>query len=144
GMFWWNCYHPNTLQQLCKLRSGLRSGRSSPARTALRALLLGRLHGPRPKFALPSYLSNQMPRTYAAKPGYAVRFWRKHEMKPPEVDVLDLVRRKAARYFGSLPPSVGGRVLLADSASIRLSSLMDRPARWVITSPPYYGMRTYL
>ncbi len=144
GMFWRNCYHPNTLEQLCKLRSGLRSGRSSPARTALRALLLGRLHGPRPKFALPSYLSNQMPRTYAAKPGYAVRFWRKHEMKPPEVDVLDLVRRKAARYFGNLPPSVGGRVVFADSASIRLSSLVDRPAAWAITSPPYYGMRTYL
>ena len=85
-----------------------------------------------------------MPRTYAAKPGYAVRFWRKHEMKPPEVDVLDLVRRKAASYFGNAPPSAPGEVVCADSATTRLSSLVERPAAWVITSPPYYGMRTYL
>ncbi len=144
GAFWRTCYHPDTLRQLCKLRSALRTGRSSPARSALRALLLGRLHGPRPKFAPPSYLSNQMPRTYAAKPGYAVRFWREHDMRPPEVDVLELVRRKAASYFGKLPPSAAGEVVCADSATTRLSSLMDRPAAWVITSPPYYGMRTYL
>src|SRR5205809_966447 len=144
GAFWRTCYHPDTLRQLCKLRSALRSGRSSPGRSALRALLLGRLHGPRPKYALPTYLSNQMPRTYAAKPCYAIRFWRKHEMKPPEVDVLDLVRRKAGSYFGNLPPRAGGRVVCADSASTDLSSIVERAARWVITSPPYYGMRTYL
>ncbi|SRR6266480_5699189 len=144
GTFWRTCYHQNTLRQLCKLRSALRTGRSSPARSALRALLLGRLHGPRPKFAPPSYLSNQMPRTYAAKPGYAVRFWRRHKMKPPEVDVLDLVRRKAGSYFQNIPPSAGGEIVCADSATARLNSLVGRPAGWVITSPPYYGMRTYL
>src|SRR2546425_12189630 len=89
GVFWQNCYHPSTLRQLCKLRKALRADCSSPTRQALRALLLGRLHGPRPKIAPPSYLSNQMPRTYAAKPGYAVTFWRKHGMKPPKVDVLE-------------------------------------------------------
>src|SRR5437879_958181 len=115
GAFWRTCYHPNTLRQVCKLRSALRTARSSPARSALRALLLGRLHGPRPKFAPHSYLSNQMPRTYAAKPGYAVRFWRKHGMKPPKVDVLELIERKAARYFGALPPSVAGAVICGDS-----------------------------
>ncbi len=144
GAFWRTCYHPNTLRQVCKVRSALRTARSSPARSALRALLLGRLHGPRPKFAPHSYLSNQMPRTYAAKPGYAIRFWRKHDMRPPEVDVLELVRRKAASYFGNVPPSAAGEVLCADSATTCLSSLVERPAGWVITSPPYYGMRTYL
>ena len=144
GVFWRTCYHPNTLLELCKLRSALRRGRSSPARSALRALLLGRLHGPRLKLAPPSYLSNQMPRTYAAKPGYAVRFWRKHDMRAPEVDVLDLVRRNAASYFGNVPPGTAGEVVCADSATAPLSSLVEHPAAWVITSPPYYGMRTYL
>lgn len=144
GAFWRNCYHPNTLRQLCILRSALRSDRSTPARRALRALLLGRLHGPRPKYAPPSYLSNQMPRTYAAKPGYAVRFWRRHDMKPPEVDVLDVVRRKAGTYFGHLPASVVGSVVCANSASTDMSSMVEGSARWVVTSPPYYGMRTYL
>ena len=65
-------------------------------------------------------------------------------MRPPEVDVLELVRRKAASYFRKLPPSTAGEVVCADSATTRLSALVDRPAAWVITSPPYYGMRTYL
>src|SRR5439155_2484977 len=124
GAFWQNCYHPSTLRQLCKLRKAFRADCSSPTRQALRALLLGRLHGPRPKFAPPSYLSNQMPRTYAAKPGYAVRFWRKHDMRPLEVNVLDLVRRKAASYFENVPPSAAGEVVCADSATTRLSSLV--------------------
>jgi len=143
GAFWQNCYHPTTLRQLCKLRKALRADCSSPTRQALRALLLGRLHGPRPKIAPPSYLSNQMPRTYAAKPGYAVRFWRRDGMKPPEVDVLELVERKAARYFGALPPSVAGAIICDDSTSAALTPMLKN-AQWVITSPPYYGMRTYL
>ncbi|HYL56662.1 MAG TPA: hypothetical protein VEU73_13910 [Gemmatimonadales bacterium] len=77
------------------------------------------------------------------KPGYAVSFWRKHGMKPPKVDVLELIERKAARYFGALPPWVPGTVVCADSTSTPLTSISSK-AQWVVTSPPYYGMRTYL
>ena len=143
GEFWDNCYHPHTLRQLVKLRKALRTNCSTPARQALRALLLGRLHGPLLKSSLQSYLSNQMPRTYAAKPSYAIKFWRQHKMKPPEVDVLELVARKAPQYFGELPPTVTGAVICADSSSIELDGIVDK-ARWVVTSPPYYGMRTYI
>ena len=48
----------------------------SDAVTMLRAMALGALHGPLNAAGLPgSYFANQMPRTFAPKPDYAVRFW---------------------------------------------------------------------
>ena len=146
GDFWKRAFHQSTLFQLCKLREALLKNCRSPTRKALRALLLGLLHGPKIKARLKSYCSNQMPRTYASKPDYALRFWRGHRMQPPKVDVLDLVTRKAVHYFGHLPPSVDARVVVGDSRRLKIRKLLPRSERagWVITSPPYYGMRTYV
>jgi hypothetical protein len=141
GEFWERCYAPGTLRQICLVRNALQSNCLSPSRRALRALLLGRLHGPLTKHA-PSYLSNQMPRTYAAKPAYAVRFWRERRMRPPEVDLVELVTRKAEYYFSNRLPGPRGAVLCADSRNVDLGN--HPRARWVITSPPYYGMRSYV
>lgn len=103
--------------------------------------MLGILHGPRNK-GLPSYLSNQMPRTYASKPGYAVKFWKTRALQPVRVNTLDVIARRAARLLEAQPPSAGGRVYLGDSVAI-LGTLRPR-FDLVVTSPPYYGMRTYL
>jgi len=142
GDFWSLCYHPRTLTDLCRLRSALLQDSSSPGRKALRALLLGVLHGPRNK-GLPGYLSNQMPRTYAAKPDYAVRFWTKNRLAPVHVDVLELVRRKARHYFASIPQAVSFRVYCEDSRTLELERMGLRFSA-VVTSPPYFGMRTYV
>jgi hypothetical protein len=103
--------------------------------------MLGALHGPQNK-RLPSYLSNQMPRTYAPKPGYAVRYWREHELAPARVGIIGLIRRKAHHLLDESPPPASARVLLGDAATTvrRLRQRFDL----VITSPPYYGMRTYV
>lgn len=142
GEFWSLCYHPTTLDQLCRVRAALLQDCQSPARKALRALVLGLLHGPRNKGA-PSYLSNQMPRTYASKPDYAVRFWTKNGLFPGAIDVMDLVARKAHHYFASAPPSVPHRVLCGDSRTFDMAMLGPRFSM-AVTSPPYYGMRTYI
>lgn len=142
GEFWSRCYEPNTLDELCRVRAALLSNHKSSARKALRALLLGLLHGPRNKGA-PSYLSNQMPRTYAAKPDYAVRFWSRRELEPVRVPLLDLVAHKARYYFESTPPEVPFRVLWGDSRKMALSNV-GPGFSMVVTSPPYYGMRTYV
>ena len=141
GDFWRLAFAPRTLADLCRIRSGLRTAASSPSVTALRALMLGVLHGPVRK-GPPTYLSNQMPRTYATKPGGAVRYWQSRGLNPPEVDVLDVVRRRAEFTLNCVPPRVHGRVLMADAATA-LAGLERRFSR-VVTSPPYYGMRTYL
>jgi hypothetical protein len=141
GKFWSLCYHPRTLQEVCKLREELLQDCSSQERIALRGLLLGVLHGPQHKTA-PSYLSNQMPRTYATKPVPAVNFWLKRKMRPSYVSTVDLVATKASYFFRELPRRTGGVIVQKDSRFITGLPSSAR-FRWVITSPPYLGMRSY-
>lgn len=146
--FWAWCYHPWTLEQLAALREALRDDCETPARQALLALLLGRLHGPRNVRAPYSYCSNQMPRTYASKPAYAVRFFEARGLEPPLVDVLDLVERMADHYFAAAAyrAAAGSVAVHADSRTVDLTRHLPdgQLAGWVVTSPPYYGMRTYV
>ncbi len=142
GAFWKLAYHERTLVQLCLLREAMLGDCSSQTRILLRAIILGALHGPRPKGA-PSYFSNQSPRTFAPKPAYAVKFWTRHGMVPTDVDVVAIIKARAERYLAEAPPNVEGMVQLADSR--RADTFNGVPeARFVVTSPPYYGMRTYL
>ena len=84
--FWRLAYHEATLQDLGRVRNALLRDSSTPARTALQAILLGALHGPLTKSSA-SYLSNQCPRTYAPKPRYAVNYWNRHGLRPPRADI---------------------------------------------------------
>lgn len=144
GEFWDWSYSPNVLRDLCRLRSALIREASSETRQALIGILLGALHGPIRK-SEPSYFSNQCTRTFAPKPGYATKFWKSKRQTPPDVDVLDLIIRRAARYFGPPVPAASGTVILADSRNPESFDIIaDESVDWVITSPPYYGMRTYL
>ncbi len=142
GEFWRLCFHPVTLSALCRLRAALILDCRSAERKALRALVLGLLHGPRTK-GVPSYLSNQMPRTYAAKPDYAVRFWTREGLQPELVDLAELVKRKARHYFGEAPEPVPFRVICGDSRTLSMADSGFKFSR-VVTSPPYLGMRTYV
>lgn len=141
GEFWETAYHPNVLQEVCKLRDNLFLDHNSDTRKALRAVIMGALHGPVTKSN--SYLSNQCTRTYAPKPRYAVKFWNSRRMSPPEVNVLDLIERKANRYYSNQPMGRGISVS-GDSRQPEVYNQLDKNrVKWIITSPPYYGMRTY-
>ncbi|MBX3245759.1 MAG: hypothetical protein KF901_01110 [Myxococcales bacterium] len=143
GEFWKLAYHEHTLVQLCQLREALLAQCSSDTRILLRAIMLGALHGPKPK-GTPSYFSNQSPRTFAPKPKYAVKFWTERNMHPVEVDVLSIIKARAKRYLTEPPPSIAGKVLLGDSRVADTFADLPKKARLVVTSPPYFGMRTYL
>lgn len=144
GEFWRWAFHPTVLDALCRFREAFLEDCTSDARIALRGIVLGALHGPKQK-TFPSYFSNQCPRTYAPKPDYAIRFWRKRRLKPEPINVLDVIERRAKRYY-VMCPNVTGTVRLADSRET--GALQPETPRtrfhWVITSPPYYGMRTYI
>ena len=142
GEFWELCFHPKTLEEICRLREGLLEDCRSPTRKVLRALMLGFLHGPVRK-GMPSYLSNQMPRTYATKPLSAIRFWRRHQLSPTRVPVLGLVKRRAGFYLSYRLPKPSGRILQRDSR-MELPSTYHGRFDYVITSPPYLGMNHYL
>lgn len=140
GEFWSWCFDGETLREIAALRTAL-LGLHSPTAIMLRAVMLGVLHGPQNK-GLPSYLSNQMPRTYASKPSYAVRFWQRRNLAPVRVPTIEVIERRVGRLLGSVPLAWGGQVHLGDSVqTVRaLRSKFDL----VVTSPPYYGMRTYV
>jgi SAM-dependent methyltransferase len=142
GRFWQWCYQSDVLRDIVRLRSALISDCRSPERVALRAIILGALHGPLGKNSQ-SYFSNQNPRTFSPKPRYALSFWRSRNLRPPKLDVLNIIEKRIRWYLTEQAGSVNGRIVLGDSrqqASIKNS----RRFSFVITSPPYYGMRTYV
>ncbi|HVE47431.1 MAG TPA: DNA methyltransferase [Acidimicrobiales bacterium] len=141
GGFWDRCFSPTTLRQICTLREQLVTASSTPITVMLRALLLGILHGP-VRIKAPTYLSNQMPRSYASKPQSAIRYWEANQMAPPSVDVLDVLDRRARYALAELPPDSRGEVRCGNS--ITVTAKVRHRFSWVITSPPYYGMRTYV
>jgi DNA methylase len=145
GEFWEWALEAQTLRTLCRLREGLLAQCDTDARKALRAIILGALHGPMMK-GVPSYFSNQCPRTYAPKPAYAVRFWRARDLRPMYVDALNLIARRAERYYGQALTRGQGEALLGDSRDPTLFKRLaeDRNIKWIITSPPYYGLKTYI
>lgn len=143
--FWSLAYRPEVLRSLCRLREALLADCSSQARRVLRAIVLGALHGPLAKGSA-TYFSNQCTRTYAPKPGYAARFWKRRKLLPPQVDVLQVIRSRAERYLVERLPTIDGIALLDDSRSPGgLQAVSEgRSFNWIITSPPYFGMRTYI
>ncbi len=141
-------FHSSTLRDICALRESLLAlKRESDAAIVLKAAILGCLHGPRPKHKKNAgYFSNQMPRTYAPKPDYAVRFWKANDLKAPKVDVLAVLRRKVSRLVGLSDPggNSSAQVLDGDSQKKAVFKQVKEAPSLVITSPPYYGMRTYV
>jgi predicted RNA methylase len=137
GLFWDLCFERSTLRELCKMREHFLERCGTQTEMALRALILGILHGPRMKGP-----SNQMPRSYATKPGPAIGFWKARGIRPCRVDVVDAIHRRAKYVFGKAPAPTPGRIYLADSRYLDFPNA-GGPFDWVVTSPPYYGMRSY-
>lgn len=147
GEFWRLAYHADVLRELCLLRDALlRGGIAAHVASALRGIILGALHGPL-GHTKHSYFSNQCPRTFGPKPAYAIKFWKERGLLPPRVDVLGVIAERAHRYYGSALPKVVGAAIEGDS---RHRSTLDAAQEvigkfdWIVTSPPYYGLRTYL
>lgn len=146
--FFRHAYHSKTLHDLCALREALLAlSDESDASIILRAAALGCLHGPLPKNTKNAgYFSNQMPRTYASKPDYAVRYWKEKGLKAPKIDVMTVLRRKIERLIGlhSTSPNSILQVFQGDSQEADSYSTISAIPSLIITSPPYYGMRTYV
>jgi hypothetical protein len=139
GRFWTLAFEPEVLADICRLRRGLR-GRNDSAAEGLRGVLLGSLHGPVLK-GDPSYLSNQMPRTYSTKPAAAVAFWERHELVPKRMDVVKVVRHHAQRRYSQPPARVESDVWIGDAVDVL--KRLRRKFSHIVTSPPYPGMVTY-
>lgn len=142
GEFWNLAFHQKTLLEVCRLREGLMNQGDSPEATILRAIAMGALHGPVAK-GEPTYFSNQCTRTFAPKPAYSARFWKKNSMEAPLVDCLNVIKRRARRYLSKQFAQTAGAIYQANSAELDQLDL-GKKFSTIITSPPYYGMRSYV
>jgi len=139
--FFSTAYSKSTLDAICRLRTGLLNlDRETNESTVLRAAALGCLHGPTSKDPdRQAYFSNQMPRTYAPKPSYAVRYWHRHRLKPRRVDVLKALKRKIGRIAKARLPKAKTtfrHVRLGDSRLAKHLPHDGRKFSIVVTSPP--------
>ena len=142
GDFFRYAFARKTLQQLVYLRHRLR-WQSSNLDAMVAALVLGSLHGERGGSGC--YLSNQMPRTISTKPAYSIRFWKKHGLeKPPERDVFEILRNRAAYRYESPIPSGNSTTILRDMRELPwMGNVLFQPIRVVITSPPYFDVTNF-
>ena len=145
GPFWRRAFHHDTLRELCALRRGLLKRPSTGHAAVLRAAALGCLHGP--LCSTRSYFSNQMPRTFAPKPHYAVTFWKARGLNAPKVSVVTALERKLRR-IAEEDATVGrpsdGAITLGDATAAASFAGIRKKIDVAVTSPAYYGMSTYI
>jgi DNA modification methylase len=141
--FFRHCYQENVLQFLIAARAHL-DWRNSRVDCTAMAFLLVNLHGKRN-----AALSNQMRQTKSMSPAYAIRWWRERNMRPPDVDPLEFLRKRMEWRYAKGTPELGdSRVYLGDSVRIlphvpRYWANQHTRARLLLTSPPYYGVTNY-
>lgn len=147
GEFWEWAFHPDTLQDICKLRTYLSTAKNTNAVIMLRAIALGCLHGPLTRdLSNPSYFSNQMPRTFSTKPNYSVKYWRQNKLTPFHIDIRKPILKKAQMVlqYVDVSPSHPTNIVCTDSRKVKAYQKIKERIDVVISSPPYYGMQTYV
>ena len=89
-------------------------------------------------------ISNQMQQARALGPDYAVRWWQKRKMQPPDLDPHDYFRRRIEwRYMhGVVKRRSTAEIIHGDSTKI-LSNYSDRKFDLLFTSPPYFNITDY-
>lgn len=132
-------YTPRVLRQLGWLRERLDP--EGQADRFLLATVLGLLHANLEPGAPPRGLSISMPNTFSMAPAYVRRYIDEHQLKPPDVDVFDMVAQKMGRMALPAQSAARGKAWMADAR--RPGPLGTAPARLIFTSPPYLKVIQY-
>lgn len=131
-------YTSKVLRQLCWLRTELdiedRTDRF------VMATILGLMHANFKPGSPARGLSISMPNTFSMSPAYVRRYIHDHGLKPPDVDVFEMVAAKAKRMALPDKGASRGRAWLGDA---RKPQPVGAPARLVFTSPPYLSVIKY-
>ena len=142
--FFRHCFSSEVRRFLLSARDLLNWRQNSTDRTVM-AFLLIHLHG-----KVSDSFSNQMRQTKAMSPNYAIAWWKKRDLKPPQIDPVGFLSKKLKwRYAKGMPKATGSRAYLGDSVDIlprmmgNLSRLDLRRPSLLLTSPPYVGITNY-
>ena len=89
-------------------------------------------------------ISNQMQKSRAMGPDYAVRWWKDKKLSPPEVNPYEFFRKRINwRYrYGVIGQDIPAEILLGDSVQV-LPGNQARSYSLLFTSPPYFGVTDY-
>lgn len=137
--FQW-AYEDGVLRFLLAARKHL-DWRNRRVDRTLMALILTDLHGRED-----SSLSNQMRQTKAMAPDYSVRWWKERNMRPREKDAVDILLRKIRwRYHHGTPDFSELNISVRRGDSIKVLSKVSplKPAKLLLTSPPYFRLVNY-
>lgn len=131
---------PDVLSYLNAARRLLDWRDSSIDRT-LMGFLLVHLHA-----KLGNGISNQMRQSKAMSPAYSVNWWKKHNMLPPQIDILEYIKRRVEwRYHKGIVATTADKptLYLEDVRTAFQKLPEDFDADLVFTSPPYCGVTNY-
>lgn len=133
-----HAWHPKVLSFLKSARRNL-DWRGRKVDRTLMAIILVHLHA-----KLGEGLSNQMRQSKSMSPDYAVNWWKKRRLSPPNIDIISFFEKKLAWRYRVGVPSTRGRaeVELGDAREI-LPRKTEFDADLVLTSPPYFGVTNY-
>jgi site-specific DNA-methyltransferase (adenine-specific) len=134
-------YSSRVLCQLTWLRDHLDIKRRDDQ--FIMALLLGVMHAN----YIPGHpargLSISMPNTFSMSPGYVRRFIDENGLKPPDIDVFDLLEKKLDRMLLPEADVTRGRAWQQDACEPVPPALLREPAKLIFTSPPYLNVIKY-
>ncbi len=143
-LFFHRCFTQKVRKFLLAARGELDWKRSMVDCTAM-ALLLVNMHGKRE-----ASLSNQLRQTKSMSPDYAIAWWEERGLQPPNVNPVAFMNKKLEwRYAKGRPAKTSSRVYLGDSThrlkelKRKMGPLGIKPARLLLTSPPYYAITNY-
>ena len=105
----------------------------------LMGFILVNLHG-RPSDGV----SNQMQKSRAMGPDYAVRWWKKRKMCPPDIDPCVYFRQRIGwRYVHGVIEQKHVAEIIHGNSSAFLSDYPEKKFDLLFTSPPYFSVTDY-
>ncbi len=134
-------FHPQTLAQLLWLREEL--DQTDRTDRFLLAVLVGSLHLNAGSDGVPRGLTVAMPNTFAMSPGYVSRYIAEHNLKAPNVDVVDFLESRAKAFPLPGPEFRRGWAWRQDAATLPRWPEGTPEAKLVFTSPPYLEVIRY-
>jgi site-specific DNA-methyltransferase (adenine-specific) len=132
-------YSPKVQRQLSWLKEQLRL--SDQVDRFIISVILGLLHANYKPGSPARGFSISMPNTFSMSPSYVRDYIAEHQLHPPIVDVIEMVRAKVQRMCIPESQACRGRAWKADA---RVPTVFEEGlARLVFTSPPYLGVIKY-
>lgn len=132
-------YSPKVQRQLWWLKNELRV--NDRIDRFILSVILGLMHANYKSGSPARGFSISMPNTFSMSPAYVRGYIAEHDLKPPNVDVIEMVRAKAERMCIPGSAACRGRAWKADARIT--GSLTEGQAKLVFTSPPYLGVIKY-